>query len=264
VVTANEVDPWSEGWGPLHNLHSFASRKNAHLPRHQQATMRKAILAIAVASIIASCGGTTTSTEAPPSAQAWPPHDDGGTDAPTDALVDVIDAPLPDAAPPTLDASPCLTGGSVWHLDQDFGANGTLGPVTYTSGEQFRFNATRSLPAMPSSIMVSIQGPTIESPDYDFDIGGAANSEGVPMGLLQVGTYTMADQFLFARPGDPSLEISGNGSACGSSTGTFEISELNITDAGQMTLTVAFSYLCDGSESPTLGCIHVENAPQGG
>jgi hypothetical protein len=223
--------------------------------------MNRSIVSFVVATIVAACGGATTSTATAPSADGGSLADSESADAPTDALVDVADAAAPDASPPTLDPSPCLSGGSVWHLDRDFGDDGTMGPVTYTTSEQFSFNAARSPVSLPAAIYIGIQGPTIQSPSYDLQIGGAADSHGEPAGVLEVGTYTMASSFPPA--GDPTLNLTGNGSACSGTQGSFEITELSISDAGQMSLTVAFIFNCTGA-TPTVGCVHVENAPQGG
>jgi hypothetical protein len=91
-------------------------------PLRTRATMRTVSVFIAAVGLIASCGGTVSPTDVPPSSDAGPTHDGGATDASADVLVD---AALADAPPPTLDASPCLVGGSVWHLDQDIGDNDT-------------------------------------------------------------------------------------------------------------------------------------------
>jgi hypothetical protein len=65
--------------------------------------------------------------------------------------------------------SPCLTGGDVWHLDDDIG-EGVVGPVTITGPQQAMFYGDWSPSGAPVAINIGIQSPTFGVFDYEIAI----------------------------------------------------------------------------------------------
>ena len=74
---------------------------------------------------------------------------------------------------------------------------------------------------------------------------------------LEVGrTYTGATRASFAGPGEPGLELSGNGSACSTVTGSFTVHELTFSLLGDLESVVfTFEQHCDGEAAAAYGSI---------
>jgi hypothetical protein len=71
---------------------------------------------------------------------------------------------------------------------------------------------------------------------------------------LTVGTYTGATRPPFQAPGDPALEVSGNGRACNMLTGSFEVRQIAYdSNGGVESFSAAFEQHCEGAVPALLG-----------
>jgi hypothetical protein len=172
---------------------------------------------------------------------------DGGTTGPsTDA------ASRPDATP-TLDATACLAGGNVWHVDAWYSAPAkTLVPAGL-------LHAAVSDPLPPVEVRIEYDAPD-QDDCFELTIAGEADQAGVPVTPLHLGLYQRAERADFQVRGFPGLDVSQGTGGCNRVFGSFDVSALVVNEQFVEELTVAFELSCDGS-LPETGCLHVEHVP---
>jgi hypothetical protein len=150
----------------------------------------------------------------------------------------------PDAAP-VLDPSACLTGGTVWHMDQWLDTP----PVTLTVPPAL-VEAVLTPATAPSQISVEFYTAD-DATDYQLVLTAENNEWGTPTAPLQVGPYPNGGVNLYANSG-----------GCDAPVGSFDITAMNLDDQYVEELTVAFSYRCPPIPATVYGCAHLEHVPQ--
>lgn len=79
---------------------------------------------------------------------------------------------------------------------------------------------------------------------------------------LSPGVYRDAERSHFTSTGHPGLAMTGNGHACNTLTGQFQIHELVLGSAGLSSITVSFEQHCEGDTMTMLeGCLRYQEAP---
>jgi len=80
-----------------------------------------------------------------------------------------------------------------------------------------------------------------------------------PGDALTVGSYISADPVLSQRPGHPGLHVHGDGSACNTLTGKFDVDELSFWPTGRVKIFQAtFEQHCSGANPALYGRIRLE------
>jgi hypothetical protein len=210
----------------------------------------------------AGCAGDGLPIVDGPYVDSGTPHGlDGGTPlhdfavphdalAPTDLTLHAPDLALhpPDLASSdmAISAAPCLTGGSVVHLDGDPGAYIFSGSETdqVTTWSPINGNANNDtfwFECSPGGWMIAFSSRQLGHP-------------------LAVGRYDNAMRFPFESSGHPGLDISGNGRGCNTETGWFEIESISggPANSGFTELTATFEQHCEGAAPALRGCVHFE------
>jgi hypothetical protein len=114
------------------------------------------------------------------------------------------------------------------------------------------FTARQNSPNSVSIFFLGFQLGSFWSLDF-------AAPQGVP---LNVGTYQGATRFPFEGATTPGLDVSGDGRGCNTLTGQFEVSQVAVDGAGNVTSFAAdFEQHCEGSTAALFGSIRINAGP---
>ncbi len=79
---------------------------------------------------------------------------------------------------------------------------------------------------------------------------------------LAAGVYSGATRYPFNAPGEPGLDVDGNGRGCNTLTGSFTIVDVAFAPNGYVqTLDATFEQHCDGADPALRGEVHIANPP---
>ena len=107
----------------------------------------------------------------------------------------------------------------------------------------------------PNSVSISFLGFQLGS----FWLLDFAAPQGVP---LRVGSYEGATRFPFQVPPSPGLDVAGDGRGCNTLTGRFEVLQIAVDGAGNVTSFAAdFEQHCEGSTAALFGSIRMNAGP---
>ncbi len=147
-------------------------------------------------------------------------------------------------------AQPCQRGGNVLFFDGSSSDYIHPGMDSITMGS-FTANATAGL--LPSDIRIRVQ-PTDSKQGLWWDLTFSTRMINQP---LRTQVYDGAERAAFAPPGNPGLDIGGDGRGCNTIKGRFQIQTLVMEGTAVKNFTASFEQFCDG-RGPLNGCIHVE------
>jgi hypothetical protein len=107
----------------------------------------------------------------------------------------------------------------------------------------------------PNSVSIFFLGFQLGS----FWLLDFAAPQGVP---LSVGIYDGATRFPFQAPTGPGLDVAGDGRGCNTLTGRFEVLQIAVDAAGNVTSFAAdFEQHCEGSTAALFGSIRINAGP---
>ena len=73
---------------------------------------------------------------------------------------------------------------------------------------------------------------------------------------LTTQAYEGAERWPFEPPGRPGLSVYGNGRACNTLTGRFQIHTLQTSGGSLVSLLATFEQHCEGGSAMLRGCVH--------
>lgn len=78
--------------------------------------------------------------------------------------------------------------------------------------------------------------------------------------VLKTGLYTDTQRFPFEDAGHAGLDVSGDGRGCNESSGSFDITslQLNATGDGWTEMTASFEQHCENATAALRGCLHLQ------
>jgi hypothetical protein len=102
-------------------------------------------------------------------------------------------------------------------------------------------------------------GSAIQGNFVDWWYVNIAAPPGVP---LAVGAYEGAVRAAFRPPGNPGLDVYGNGRGCNTVTGRFDVLEIERAPGGELlAFDAEFEQHCEGGPAALFGRIRIENEP---
>jgi hypothetical protein len=79
---------------------------------------------------------------------------------------------------------------------------------------------------------------------------------------LTLGSYTGAVRAAFRGPGEPGLDVFGDGRGCNTVSGQFDVTELSYAPTGELLVFDAtFEQHCEGGPAALFGRIRIESTP---
>jgi hypothetical protein len=131
----------------------------------------------------------------------------------------------------------------------DFIGQGQTLTLTTNDGT---FSARQNTPNSVSIFFLGFQAGSFWGLDF-------AAPQGAP---LSVGVYEGATRFPFETPTSPGLSVDGDGRGCNTLTGRFEVLQVNVDTAGNVTNFAAdFEQHCEGSSAALFGSIRINAGP---
>jgi hypothetical protein len=144
--------------------------------------------------------------------------------------------------------SPCLGGQNVIFFDGDPGDYIHPGIETLSAGS-WNVNGNAET--------VEIEMSPTGTDGAQWQLWFTSQELGLP---LDAQVYTGAERDPFESAGSPGLSIFGDGRGCNTLSGSFQIEEINESDAGTVQgFTATFVQYCEEGTAALRGCVHYGN-----
>lgn len=129
-------------------------------------------------------------------------------------------------------------------------------------GQQLLFTPSASTVITPSGdasyLTINVTQGTIGTPGSHWLTFNFAAAPGAP---LTTGTYTGAGRAPFRGPGQPGIDINGDGRGCNTITGQFTVTEIGFTATGSLAdLALTYEQHCEGAVPALFGEIRYQAA----